>query len=1035
MSSAPAPSRVSEALAGPPTIHNAPLPDWITTPSISPDGSPHPGEPVTLVIEDIQANASEQAIFRRTVASFGTPQGANTGSRLEVIFQPLFESLTIHHITVLRDGKEIDRTNEISFHSSFFETDAERRIKDGRVSSSALIEDLRVGDSIDFAYSIIEHTPPLREKHQTTFNYFGGGKPVAYSRIRVSGFPGSDVHHRTSADVPAPEMIIEDDVLILSWEFSNIPAVEPTQNRPSWYPASPWIQTSTFDSWAHVAQAIHENWESTAPANDDTPALDARVAQIREDSVGDSSEAARLAVSFVQDSIHDHPSGAPLGILPPTPPEQTLSRRMGDSLDQSALLAEILRRLGSDAKIILLNRDLRQRLSDILPSSTVFDHAIVEIHLGGSILWIDPTLAEQGGTLRQQSLPEYRSGLPITPDTKNITTLRSGSAGEDRLEIVEHFFLAHRSLDPTLTSRILATGGEADRLRSNVHSEGAARAASHRASHYSALYPGALRKGEPQQHAEEPYGISSFALTDVFNINHFGNPDASGETVLFPTKAHFISTALPPSTELGRTAPLAIAHPKKIHQTIEIEANGITDLPLEPIEIEAPGFKFTLDTETRLTGAEIRYTYESLSDHIKPADLNAHNEALEQIKSTLSVIIPIPLARGFAFKQKAPGSVSPRGASKISTRAGLANRKTGLPAGLAPLTQLRDVDTEGEIGLGSIEDDEILSPTPKSTKPRPSRDTRNIDSDRLASEQGSKMERWKNAESRGGPIKLILIVALGTIIAGGFVSQASKSKTRKDAVDTSSVASYKTISKDTRFVAASQAAAKSDLPSALKLLDDLAKDFPRNPDLATLRATFALRQDDTEKAIKLAREAVVTFPNHSGGNAILGKALFAASKGKEAIPHLEKSISLDGSEVEPKRDLAKIYVKEGNTERAEILYRRVLKAEPDDIDSTLALTKIYELRGNRILAKDALEDAHRRFPKSSMIAIALAKTLQRDGDTQNAIRTAERSLDPTKEDAETLLLLSTLHEAAGNTEESELFRIRAQNAENPKPSK
>ncbi|MDB4673788.1 tetratricopeptide repeat protein, partial [Verrucomicrobiales bacterium] len=234
---------------------------------------------------------------------------------------------------------------------------------------------------------------------------------------------------------------------------------------------------------------------------------------------------------------------------------------------------------------------------------------------------------------------------------------------------------------------------------------------------------------------------------------------------------------------------------------------------------------------------------------------------------------------------------------------------------------------------------------------------------------------------------------------------------------------------DSRFIAASQAAAKEDLPSAVQLLDDLANDFPRNPDLATIRATFALRQDDTEKAVKLARGAVVTFPNHAGGNAVLGKALLEAGQASDAIPYLEKSITLDSSQPEPKRDLAGIYAKEGNTERAELLYKRVLKSEPNDADTILALTKIYELRGNDLLARDALEDAHREFPDNSMIAIALARDLQRDGDIENAIRTAEHSLISGGQDKDTLSLLATLHREAGNADEAALFEKRAEEAE------
>ena len=66
---------------------------------------------------------------------------------------------------------------------------------------------------------------------------------------------------------------------------------------------------------------------------------------------------------------------------------------------------------------------------------------------------------------------------------------------------------------------------------------------------------------------------------------------------------------------------------------------------------------------------------------------------------------------------------------------------------------------------------------------------------------------------------------------------------------------------------------------------------------------------------------------------------------------------------------------------------------------------------------------------NNMIAIALAQDLQRDGDIENAIRTAEHSLVSGGQDVDTLFLLSNLHREAGNTNEAELFQKRAKAAE------
>ena len=61
----------------------------------------------------------------------------------------------------------------------------------------------------------------------------------------------------------------------------------------------------------------------------------------------------------------------------------------------------------------MVNTKLRHSMDGELPSPFEFDHVITNVVANGHSYWIDPTLAEQGGTLETIETPNDERALVV----------------------------------------------------------------------------------------------------------------------------------------------------------------------------------------------------------------------------------------------------------------------------------------------------------------------------------------------------------------------------------------------------------------------------------------------------------------------------------------------------------------------------------------------------------------------------------------------------------------------------------------------
>ncbi|MCR9266563.1 MAG: DUF3857 domain-containing protein, partial [Alphaproteobacteria bacterium] len=76
-----------------------------------------------------------------------------------------WETIAFNHVRVIRDGEVLDRQDAIQIDIVRQESDADRLMFNGRATALIRINDLRVGDVLDYAYTRRGKNPAYGEEY------------------------------------------------------------------------------------------------------------------------------------------------------------------------------------------------------------------------------------------------------------------------------------------------------------------------------------------------------------------------------------------------------------------------------------------------------------------------------------------------------------------------------------------------------------------------------------------------------------------------------------------------------------------------------------------------------------------------------------------------------------------------------------------------------------------------------------------------------------------------------------------------------
>ncbi|MCH7343510.1 DUF3857 domain-containing protein [Pelomonas sp. CA6] len=415
--------------AAAPGFQVAAAPGWVRPQEVDP-ALPVPAGAVQVLLLDRQTRVDPAGSqrYRRNVRRISEAAGLQRGGQIEIEFDPAYQTLTLHHLDLWRDGKRINRLDRRQVKLLHREPQLERQIIDGRMTASIVLEDLRVGDRLDWAYTLSGDNPVFEGRFVDQEWMSSSLGPVGLARLRLLAPSERKLHHRTrQADTEVSERV---DGRWRETVFQRRGAAQ-----FNFDPLLPMAETfrdqisiSEFASWAEVAAWADQLFARAAKG---TEALDP-VARDIEQQASSPEDRLRRALDFVQQDIRYFGTEIGINSHQPASVDTVLRQRFGDCKDKTALLVNLLARLGIPAQPVLVSTHLREAVADQLPSPLAFNHAIARVQgpVPGQVLWLDATRASQRGA------PEGRQSLALGHGLVAVKTETSPTAmpsGEDVL--------------------------------------------------------------------------------------------------------------------------------------------------------------------------------------------------------------------------------------------------------------------------------------------------------------------------------------------------------------------------------------------------------------------------------------------------------------------------------------------------------------------------------------------------------------------------------------------------------------------------
>jgi hypothetical protein len=583
----------------------------------------------SLLLEE-QDNAELHAVYHHKIRQIVSEAGIQNGSEISVDYDPAYEKLHFHQIIIRRNGQVINKLQASSFKFLQQEEELSRFIYSGLYTAYFLLEDIRKGDQIEFAYTLEGKNPIFENKYSNSF-YFATSDPISNYYECLITAPSRDIRFKSFNEAPLPKSQLLNGMKVYEWKITDLKPVENKHNTPSWYNGYPFVQASEYKAWKEIIDwGCRINTTSAAG-----PALKARIAELKKEAGDNKERYFQKAVRFVQDDIRY--MGIEMGEYShrPNTPDKILAQRFGDCKDKSLLLATLLNANGISASMAYTNTDDKQYVENYLPAPDLFNHAIVYATFNGKGLWIDPTFSYQRGNIKSLAIPYYNKALIVTPSSTGLSNVANEGGG--MIRIIEAFTLpATNSGKGTLRVTSHYTGEYADDQRSSMANSSAKGDERAYLNYYKKNYSGI--SVDTAMIVNDTDEINSFETIERYQLSQPWEADSTKPgRVTFNVYAGILRYILPAyADEEKLDAPLALHYPYKLDYTIKLEMPEDWNFEEPDLHLKNPYYKLDFKLVTRGKFVIIHYNFETYQDNIPVNFLNTYVSDRHKIDDILS---------------------------------------------------------------------------------------------------------------------------------------------------------------------------------------------------------------------------------------------------------------------------------------------------------------------------------------------------------------------------------------------------------------
>ena len=388
--------------------------------------------PLQVLLRDQQIRITTDAVetYEASRWRIQSPQGLSATGTLSFSWKPDSDVMTVHKLTVTRDGKTQDLlgTGE-NLTILRRENELEQSVLTGLLTAVAQPPGLQVGDVMDMSYTLRRRDPVVADSPGVF--YAVPAAEIQKVRFRALWPENLPLRWRASAQMPDAQPVKKDGWMELEYRLDNpAPLMQPTR-APGRFAAMRMVEISSFADWSALSARLAPLYQKTSTLDPASP-LRAEVNRIRQQHAAPAQRAA-AALRLVQDQIRYVLLAMNDGGLMPAAADETWKRRFGDCKAKTVLLLALLRELGIEAEPVLVSTFFTDALEGRLPEVGLFDHVLVRAVIDGKAYWLDGTRTGDRA-LTQIRPPDFIWALPLTAKGSTLAAIAREPLQEVQME-------------------------------------------------------------------------------------------------------------------------------------------------------------------------------------------------------------------------------------------------------------------------------------------------------------------------------------------------------------------------------------------------------------------------------------------------------------------------------------------------------------------------------------------------------------------------------------------------------------------------
>ncbi len=627
-------------------IYYVERPDWVTQPTTKLDSkiNKEPNISVRYLHNNQQYNISgkKKHYYNHVVMQPVNENGLQHVAEISFSFNPKFQQLQIHHIEVTRGGEKSNRL--VPSKIKVLNEDASLKDKqiNGRVTALAILQDIRIGDVISYAYSINGSNPVLGEKH---FGYFATSWSVPIENLYLRLLTKKNGNTYISESKFNYQQTARPNFIEHIWQTTDTEAVAQEDRLPSWYTPYSSIEFTEYKNWKEV-----NDW--AYPLYNDRTLSDSLKVKINlwKTQLKTPEERIEAALQFVQDEVRYFGIEIGQNTHKPFSPGIVFDRRYGDCKDKTTLLITILESFGFNAYPALVSSYAGKVLNERLPSPGAFDHVIVKLEYNGKNYWLDGTVSHQRGGIENMGFIDYKQALIVKKREKKLTKVIPPEGNRYLIETKETYAIKEENHVTELSVETIYHGLQADILRNSVASNGKKALAENFLNFYSQSFPKIESFGE--FNLVDDTSKNKIRVLSNYRIKDW-TTDKSGKKIV-SVYVPEIRDYLPSPASLVRQHPFYVAENLQLNyqQTIRSSLHKPISFDDSGFQLDNIYFQYSKSVKHLDNGASVSHIYRAKAAHVEADQTADYIEKVNLLKENLGFNIIFPTNFGKPVKNQ-----------------------------------------------------------------------------------------------------------------------------------------------------------------------------------------------------------------------------------------------------------------------------------------------------------------------------------------------------------------------------------------------